>query len=121
MLTFVLDENVPRRVWRAIQRHNLAAGERLDVVRVGEAEDLPYSADDAALLKWAERENRILISSDKRTLPLHLKNHLQAGNASPGILMLRSATPVAELIDWLVLIAHVSEPHEWRDRIEYFP
>lgn len=121
MLTFVLDENVPRRVWRAIQRHNLRGSERLDVVRVGEVEDLPYSTDDAALLKWAERENRILISSDKRTLPVELKRHLQSGNTSPGILMLRSSTPVAVVIEWLILIAHVSEPHEWRDRIEYFP
>ena len=41
-VTFLLDENVPGRIWRAIQRHNEDSVD-LDVVRVGQPDDLPLA------------------------------------------------------------------------------
>ena len=66
-VTFLLDENVPGRIWRAIQRHNEDSVDILDVVRVGQPDDLPLSADDRSILLWAERQGRILITEDKNT------------------------------------------------------
>jgi len=78
-LAFVLDEHLRGPLWQAILRHNLQRQYSLDVARAGDPPELPLSADDAALLLWAERENRILITEDRHTMIVHLRNHLAAG------------------------------------------
>ena len=120
-VTFLLDENVPGRIWRAIQRHNEDSADILDVVRVGQPDDLPFSADDRSILLWAERQGRILITEDKNTMPAHLATHLQGGHHSPGIFMVRPGTRVPDLLELLVLVTQASPSAEWRDRIEYIP
>lgn len=120
-ITFLLDENIPSRIWRAIQRHNEDNVDILNVVCVGQFDDLPLSADDPAILLWAERQGRILITEDKTTLPVHLATHLDEGRHCPGVFMLRPATRVSDLLEFLVLVAYASQAAEWRDRIEYVP
>jgi hypothetical protein len=61
-LTFLLDENLRGPLWQAILQNNLRGGAWLDVVRVGDPPDLPLAADDAAILAWAQREGRILVT-----------------------------------------------------------
>jgi hypothetical protein len=69
-LTFVLDEHFRGPLWQAIVRHNLGGEYRLDVVRVGDPADLPLATDDSAILLWAEREGRILVTEDRHTIAL---------------------------------------------------
>ncbi len=120
-ITYLLDENIPSRIWRAIQRHNENDVDILDVVCVGQFDDLPFHADDPSILRWAERQGRILITEDKSTMPAHLATHLDEGRHCPGIFMLRPGTRVPELLEFLVLVAYASQPAEWRNRIEYIP
>ena len=120
-LFFLLDENLPARVFRAIQRHNESEALALDAVCVGQFSDLPLSSDDGTVLRWADREGRILITEDKSTMPSHLEEHLLAGRHSPGVFLVRQGTPIPALIEFLVLAAHASEPAEWENRIEYIP
>ena len=120
-LGFLLDEHLRRRLWRAIASHNAAGLDLLDVARVGNPVDLPLGSIDPTILVWAERENRILISRDKRTLPVHLVNHLNAGRHSPGIFIIRPGSTVPQLIAFLVLAACCSDSADWLDRIEFIP
>ncbi len=120
-LAFLLDENIPGRVWRAIARHNVRGEDVLDVYRIGECTALPLGADDATILEWAEREHRILVTEDKQTMPGHLENHLQAGHHSPGVFLLRPGLSLRELVEFPVLVANASEPNDWWDRIEFIP
>ena len=120
-LAFLLDENLPKRVVRAIQRHNLTGELPLDAVRVGDLPELPLGADDSMVLLWAESANRILISEDKHTLPNHLDNHLASGHHSPGVFLVRPATSLSDLIEYLALVAHLTEPFEWKDRVTFIP
>jgi hypothetical protein len=120
-LRFLVDENVPGRIHRAIQRHNHSGKDLLDVVRVGEPDDLPISTDDSAILVWAENASRILITEDKSTMLGHLQQHLARGRSSPGVFLIRPGTTVPSLIEFLVLVAWVSDPTEWADRIEFVP
>ena len=120
-LTFLLDENLPGRVVRAIQRHNLTGELLLDIVRVGDLPELPLGADDSMVLLWAESANRILISEDKHTLPNHLETHLAAGRHSPDVFLVRPATRLSDLIEYLALIAHLTERFEWQDRVTFIP
>jgi len=120
-LAFLLDEDFPGPIILAIRAHNRAGIYPIDFVRMGDLPDLPFSSDDKAVLLWAERENRLLVSLDKGTVPKHLKDHLAAGNHSPGVLLVRPMARTARVVEHLVLIAYAGEPDEWKDRIEYIP
>src|ERR1700682_247658 len=105
-LRFLLDEHLRRRLWRAVVSHNAAGIDLLDVMRVGDPVDLPLGSVDPDMLVWAEREHRILISRDKRTLPTHLVNHLNAGRHSPGIFIILPGCAIPLVLSFLALAAH---------------
>jgi uncharacterized protein DUF5615 len=120
-IRFVFDEHLRGPLFRAVERHNALHRDPIDVVRVGDPPDLPLAADDAALLVWAEQEGRILVTSDKRTIPGFLAAHLAGGRRSPGILMLRRRWSVRDVVMALVLVTYASEDDEWQDGIHYIP
>lgn len=120
-IAYLLDENVPSSLWRAIRRRNITAENPLDAVRVGEPDDLPFSSDDAAILRWAQSTNRILVTLDKSTMPDHLSNRLKSGQHCPGVFMLRPGCSIPMVLEFLELAAEASEADEWRDRIAFVP
>jgi Domain of unknown function (DUF5615) len=121
-LRFVLDEHLRGGgLWQAIQQYNARGAHPLDAVRVGDPPDLPLGATDPDILLWAEREGRILITRDQHTMPGHLARHLQAGQHSPGILVVRPHTLVSEAVASLVLVAHAGDPAQFQDCIERIP
>lgn len=120
-LRYVLDEHLRGPLWRAIQWHNSSGVYPLDVVRVGDPDDLPLGSDDSALLLWAEREQRILVTHDPDTMPKHLVDHLAGGHHSPGVFMLRPHSTLPQIVSFLRDAAYASEPTEWQDRIHFIP
>jgi hypothetical protein len=120
-LAYVLDEHLRGPLWWAIQRHNARGSDTIDAVRVGDSEYLPLGISDPELLRWAEDAGRILITFDEQSLPGHLADHLRAGRHSPGVFTIRPAVHLPDLVEFLVLAAIASEPHEWQDRIAYVP
>jgi hypothetical protein len=119
-IRFVLDEHIPGPLWPAILQHNNHGYDFIDAVRVGDPVDLPGGSEDPDILIWAEANDRILISFDKRSLPGHLGRHLATGRHSPGIIILKSRTNPAAVID-LATIAYASQAAEWLDLLKYFP
>lgn len=119
--SFLLDEHLRGPLWQAIVQHNLRGGQQLDAVRVGDTPDLPLSSDDSAILLWAERESRILVTEDRHTMANHLRSHLADGHHSPGILVVRANQPMRMVVELLVLISEVGDPHEFADAITYIP
>jgi hypothetical protein len=120
-LRYGLDEHLRGPLWGAIQQHNAAGVDPLDVVRVGDPPDLPLGTVDPDLLLWAEREGRILVSLDKKSLPGHLANHLQAGHHSPGIFIIRQRATLPRVVAYLARVASTSDPLAWQDHITYIP
>lgn len=120
-LRYVLDEHLRGPLWRAIQWHNRAGVYCLDVVRVGDAADLPLGIDDRALLAWAEREERFLVTQDRDTMANHLADHLGDGCRSPGIFMIRPLSTLPQIVTYLCDAAYASEPAEWENRIDFIP
>jgi len=76
---------------------------------------------DPQLLHWIEREGYILVSRNRRTMPHHLRDHLEAGGHIPGIFLLRRRSPIGLILEDLLLIWEVGRLEEYRDRIEYLP
>jgi predicted nuclease of predicted toxin-antitoxin system len=103
-LRYLLDEHLRGPLWRAIQWHNL-----------------PLGSEDPTLLRWAEREQRILVTHDPDTMPRHLADHLAAGQHSPGVFMLRPHSTLPQIVSFLQDAAYASEPEEWQDRVQFIP
>ncbi len=120
-LRYVLDEHLRGPLWRAIQWHSSSGLFPLDVVRVGDPAELPLGTGDPALLQWAEREQRILVTQDTDSMSTHLADHLAAGRHSPGIFMIRRHSTLPQIVAFLRDAAYASELLEWQDRIQFIP
>jgi hypothetical protein len=120
-LRYLLDEHLRGPFWRAIERHNRRSIYPLDVVRVGDPDDLPIGALDPEILLWTERQGRILVSEDWATMLVNFEDHLRAGRHSAGLFLLRPKIPVVDIIDFLVVASFASQPAEWVDVWRYIP
>jgi hypothetical protein len=120
-LAFVLDEHLRGPLWQAILMHNLRGGNPLDVIRVGDAPDLPLGASDLDVLAWAEQERRILVTEDRHTMIDHLSHHLSSGHHSSGVLIARAGQSIRALLECLVLIAYAGDPLDFADVTTYIP
>ncbi len=120
-LRYVLDEQLRGAVWSALQHHNAAGSYVVDVVRVGDPPDLPLGVSDPDLLLWAEREGRVLVTTDRHTMPGHLAAHLRQGHHSPGVLILRPALTLTRVVSTLVMAAHVLDAADVGDQALFIP
>jgi predicted nuclease of predicted toxin-antitoxin system len=119
-LTYLIDENLRGTLMLTLLRTATRYGLALDVVQVGDPDAPPRETSDPDLLLWAEAENRILVSHDRRTMPAHLAGHLAAGRNCPGVFQLRHGR-LSDLAEHLVITSFASDPSEWRDRVSYIP
>jgi hypothetical protein len=54
-------------------------------------------------------------------MPKHFAEFLSAGNSSPGVFLVKQRTPLAQVIDELVLVWTASEPGDWTNRMVQIP
>jgi hypothetical protein len=76
---------------------------------------------DPELLERAARDNRVLVSHDRRTMLNHFRNHLAAGKPSPGLLVVSQGTPIGLVVEAIVLVWAVTDPTELRDQAYHLP
>ena len=72
---------------------------------------------DPEVLSVAARENRILVTSDVRTLRRHFGQMIAAGGSSPGVFLVKQRTPLADVIDAILLAWAASDSGDWANRI----
>src|SRR5260370_41817492 len=108
-LSYVLDEHLRRRLWKALVKHNSLGIDPVDVIRVGDSTSFPLGMDDRSLLLSAEREKRILITRDARSMPKHFAAHFRAGHHLPGIFLIRPKAVLGQVIAFLVYAAYSSK------------
>lgn len=112
---FAADENFNRKIVTGLQRRAAS----LDVVRVQDAG--LQSADDPAVLEWAARDGRVLLTHDFATMSDFAYERVQAGMPMPGVVMVPADMPIASVIDELILLAEASLDGEWEGRVLYLP
>jgi hypothetical protein len=121
-IAFLLDEHLRGKpMWHAIRRHNPSRGLLIHATRVGDPGDLPLGSADAAILVWAERVGRIVLTEDAQTFPAELTQHLRAGRTSPGVFVIRPSATVAAVLYWLELVVADDQPDAWRDQFLFIP
>lgn len=76
--------------------------------------------EDQEVLRIAADSGRVLVSQDRRTMPLHFAR-FSARARSSGVILLREGIAISAAIDEIVLIWNASEAEEWFDRLVWVP
>lgn len=116
-IRFLLDENMPHGVRTQLLYHEPA----IEVLCIGDLNAPEIGTPDPDILDWIEQDECILVSRNRKTMPDHLRDHLEKGGHIPGILLLRRRISLGQLVEDLLLIWKISDSDESRDRIEYLP
>lgn len=119
--------SAPRFLTDANFRNQIVAGLRqripeIDLVTAKEAGLL--AAPDPEILAYAKAHNRILLTHDKRTMPVHFAcfiASLPEAEHSPGVMYLAQTLAIGIAIDAIHLVWAASAHEEWRDRETYLP
>jgi len=75
---------------------------------------------DLDVLALAARDGRVLVTSDRQTMPRHFGEFIMKA-ASPGVIVARQSLPVSSVLEDLALIWVASQAEEWTNRILYLP
>ena len=115
MLRLAADENFDGRIVRGLLR----VLPNLDLVRV---QDTALSAaDDAAVLEWAAREGRLVLTHDMGTMTAAAWARVRAGLPMPGVVEVSSEEPVGRAIDEIRLIIAASHAGEYEGQVLFLP
>lgn len=75
---------------------------------------------DPEVLAATARDGRILVTHDRRTMPIHFGEFILR-QTSPGLLLIPQSLPIAVAVEELLLIWSVTEAEEWVNRICVLP
>lgn len=116
-LAYLLDEHMPP----AYQSQMLRQEPDIIIWRIGSPGSPPAGTLDPEILVWCEEHNFVLVTNNRKSMPVHLKDHLAAGRHIPGIFTVDVNRDMARNLDNLLLAAFASIPGEYADRIIYLP
>ena len=81
----------------------------------------PFGSLDPDILAFCEHEQRMLVSLDRVSMPVHVAAHQAAGGHTWGVLLVTRRCSLRQLLDDLLLIWTASRAEEWCDTIHYLP
>ncbi len=63
----------------------------------------------------------MLVTNNRKSMPVHLAEHIERGGHVPGIFILGTKISIGENINQLIFIAKSSFEDEYQDQIIYLP
>ena len=113
MPRFIADEGFKRYIIRGILSRD-------STVAIVSVQDMGLSgAPDPAILEWAAREGRIVLTHDKRTMTRDANARLTAGLPMPGVVVVHWTMPTGHAIEGLLEMIGASLEGEWENQIRY--
>lgn len=87
MLKYLLDEHIPPAYRAQILRRaeRLVPSVELEVWAIGDPDAPSKGTLDPEILSWCESHRFVLVTNNRRSMPVHLADHLNAGQNMPGI------------------------------------
>lgn len=76
---------------------------------------------DPQVLELAASEGRILVTHDRRTMPLHLRRRLEEGKSSPGVFLVSQFESVGVVVEAILVVWAASNATEWKNQIFHLP
>ncbi|MGH2585571.1 MAG: DUF5615 family PIN-like protein [Dehalococcoidia bacterium] len=113
----LLDENLSPVYRRELLRH----APDMTIWRVGDPGTPPSGTEDPVILKWCEASGFVLVTSNRHSMPGHLREHLANGGHVPGILSFTQDTPIGLAIEHVLIVAIAGRDDDVRDQIVYLP
>ncbi len=115
MLKLLADENFNNNIVRGLLRRKPT----LDIMRV---QDIEVSgADDPAVLDWAAREGRVLLTHDALTITHYAYERVRRGQPMPGVFEVNRSVPIGRAIEDILLLVECSLDDEWEGQVRYLP
>ena len=114
-IRYLLDENVNPVLRSALLRES----PNLIVWQVGMLGAPALGTLDPEILIWCEENEFLLVTNNRKSMPVHLQDHFAQGRRATGIFILNVEMSVGETVDELILIASASEAEEYQDQILY--
>ena len=115
MLRFAADENLSYNIVRGLLRRK----SDLNIIRIQEVG--LSGKDDVTVLEWAAQEKRILLTHDVTTITKYAYERINDGLPMPGVFEIKMNSPLADVIDDILLLADYSYENEWVGQIVYLP
>ena len=78
-------------------------------------------ASDPALLDLATKQDRILITHDRRTMTYYAGERLAAGILNAGVFIVPQRGGIGEIVESLLLVWTASQAEEWHNQVVYLP
>ena len=79
------------------------------------------AASDPDLLAWAAETSRILVTHDRKTMPGHAAERIDAGESMPGVFIVSRRLSIAQVIDDLEIMVACSQDDEWENVVKFLP
>jgi hypothetical protein len=114
---FLLDENVDPDLRKALKRHV----PEMVIWRVGDPGAPALHTLDPDILLWCETSGFSLVTYNRRSMPVHLSDHLATGRHVPGIFILAADMTMGQVINELELLWGAADPTEFTDQILFLP
>lgn len=114
---FLLDEHLPKGLVKSVKAYDSA----IDILRVGFEGAPPFGTKDPGLLAYCEIERRVLVTDDRKTMPVHAAHHLTSGRHHWGVFIIDRGLSIGDMAFQLAMFWGASEADEWIDRQEYIP
>lgn len=115
MLRLLADENFNNDIVRGLLRRK----PDVDIVRM---QDVGLSgSDDPAVLEWAARQGRVLLTHDVTSMTRYAYERIQAGQPMPGVFEVSRTIAIGAAIEDILLLVEYSLEGEWEKQIRYLP
>jgi hypothetical protein len=116
-LKYILDENVDKVYIRQFRQRN----PDLMMWVVGDPGAPPRGTLDPEILCWCEEHNFILVTNNRKSMPVHLAEHIAKGQNVLGIFVLNDKLTIGQNIEQLIIIAEASFDDEYQNQIVHLP
>lgn len=114
---FLLDEHVNPRLRDGLRNRWPA----MIVWCLGDPGAPPHGSSDPNILSWCEQTGFLLVTNNRASMPVHLREHLFAGRHMPGIITLNDKMKMGASIENLGKLWKLSDPGRHSDNIAYMP
>lgn len=117
MKNLLLDEHMPPLYRRQLLRRR----PHWTVWQIGDEGAPPTGTSDPDILRWCEENDFVLITNNRTTMPVHLRDHLEEGHHAPGILTIDLEARIGLILEDILIVLGASGKEEYRDLITYIP
>ena len=115
MLRLLIDQDLDHSILRGL----LLRVSNLDVVT---AHQVGLSnASDPEVLAWAAKQERIIVTHDRRTMPYHATSRIARAEKVAGMVVVSKQLPISRVINDLEIIVSCSDMIEWQNIVKHLP